>query len=96
MAMTAAQLVQCAKDFCQDVFVGPNATATFNTDQIQSAISAIDAGMNTTLANAAAAKGGATTIVAALQSQITSAMPGASVQQQALLLIYWARRAAGL
>lgn len=96
MALSAAQLLQSAQDFCQEVFVGPGVTANFTTAQIQNAIAAIDTGMNTTLANAVTAKGGATTIVAALQSQITGAMPGATVQQQALCLIIWAKRAAGL
>jgi len=96
VALTSAQLLQCAKDFCQDVFVGPNVTANFSTDQVQAAVSAIDTGMSTTLSAAVAAKGGGTTVLAALQSQVTGAMPGASAQMQALLLIYWARRAAGL
>ena len=59
MALTTAQLLQCAQDFCQDVFVGPGAVANFSTDQIQSAIAAIDTGMHTTLSNAVTAKGGA-------------------------------------
>lgn len=96
MALTSAQIALAATQFAQDNFVATNATANASTSQIQAALQALDNGMNTTLNAAVAAVGGTTLVVTALQQQITNSWPSATVQQQALLLIYWARKAAGL
>ena len=96
MALTAQQIHDAARDFAHETFVSSNTTANLGTTEIQAALTALDNAMGATLNTAVAVAGGNTTIVAALQGQILGVAPHATVQQQALLLIYWAKKAAGL
>jgi len=96
MALTPQQIQDAAIEFAIDNFSTTNTTANLGTTEIQAAIQAIDTAMNVTLNTAVAVAGGNTTIVAAFQGQILGVAPHATVQQQALLLIYWAKKAAGL
>jgi len=96
MALTAQQLAAAAGDFAQNVFVLPDATANLSVTDIQNALSGLDTAMHATLNQAAAVAGGASTVVAALLDQVQSAVPAITGQQAALVLIYWAKKAAGL
>jgi D-lyxose ketol-isomerase len=94
--LTATQVAQCAAYWALQNFVVPNVTAKYSLDQIQTAVSAIDAAFDTTLSAAVTAVGGSTTIANGLSSQITASMAGASVAQQTLLVCYVLMKRAGI
>lgn len=94
--LTTEQQTQTAAYWALNCFVIPNVTANYNLAQIQTAVAAIDAAFDVTLSDAVAAVGGSTTIVVGLSSQITASMPGASAQQQTLLVCYVLMKRAGI
>lgn len=94
--LTTQQQTQTAAYWALNCFVIPNVTANYNLAQIQAAIASIDAAFDTTLADAVTAVGGATTVVNGLSMQITASMPGASTEQQTLLVCYVLMKRAGI
>ena len=94
--LTAAQQQATAVYFANQVFVLPNATATFSLTQIAAAVAAVDNAFDTTLSAAVAAVGGSTTIANGLSSQITASMPGATVAQQTLIVCHTLMKRAGI
>lgn len=96
MVLTQDQIVQAATLFATEQFVMANLTANLGTTEIQAAFTALDNAMNATLNQAVAVQGGATLVKVALLNQIRTAVPSVTVQQAALILIYWAKKAAGL
>ncbi len=94
--LSATQVAQCAAYWANLNFVVPNVTANYSLDQIKTAVSAIDAAFDTTLSAAVTAVGGSTTVANGLSGQITASMPGATVQQQTLLVCYTLMKRAGI
>lgn len=95
-SLTGAQQAAVAAFWANACFVQPSVTANYSLDQIASAVAAIDNAFNTTLAAAVTAVGGSTTIIAGLSGQITQSMPGASAQQQTLLVCHVLMKRAGI
>ena len=96
-SLTTPQVVAAASSVAAAMFGGvANVTANFALDQIQSAVSAVDAAFNVTLSTAVSAVGGSTTIANGLSAQITASMPGATVQQQTLVVCYTLMKRAGI
>lgn len=96
MALTAAQARQVAALWADVSFVQASITAKYSLDQIQTAVSAVDAAFDTTLSAAVIAVGGATTIINGLSGQITASMVGATATQQTLLCCYVLMKRAGI
>lgn len=96
MALTQQQTTQCAAYWALHNFVVPNVTANYSLTQIQAAVSAVDVAFDTTLNAAVAAVGGTTTIIQGLSAQITASMPGATAQQQTLVVCYVLMKRAGV
>ena len=94
--LSTAQQQATAAYWATQVFVAPNATATFTLTQIQSAVAAVDSAFDTTLNAAVTAGLGTSTVAQALSSQITPSMPGATAAQQTLLVCYTLMKRAGI
>lgn len=95
-SLTNTQQAKVAAFWANVSFVQAKVTANYSLDQIMTAVNAVDSAFNTTLSAAVTAVGGATTIVAGLSAQITASMPGASAQQQTLLVCHVLMARAGL
>ena len=95
--LTAPQIAAASASVASVMFGGvANVVANYGLDQIQSAISAVDAAFNTTLSAAVIAVGGSTTIANGLSTQITASMPGATAQQQTMVVCYTLMKRAGI
>jgi hypothetical protein len=104
MPLNAAQIADCAAKAAQHLFGGvaalmggtANATATVNWQDLQNAVSALDAAFDTQLATAVAQASGATTVVQYLAGQIPAPASGGTAQQKTVLACYVLLKRAGL
>src|SRR6476660_402760 len=88
MALTTQQIRDASAFWANKWFVAANAVAVYSVDDLNAAISAIDAAFDTTLNNAVTAGHGAQTLVQALNSVIPAPVSGATTQQKAELVCY--------
>lgn len=96
MALTAQQKIDCASFWVNASFVVPNVVASFSTTDIQSAVTAFDGALDTTLSAAVTAVGGGMTVINGLASIIPAPFSTASAAQKTLLLCYVLMKRAGL
>lgn len=93
MALTPDQIGEVAVYFIEQVFVAKNVTANLGTVDIKNAVQALDNAFDTTLATAAAAVGGGTTIINGLASVLPAALNG---QQKTFVAVYVLMKRANL
>ena len=104
MALTAAQIADCAAGVASHLFGGQarlmggvsQVTCTVNWTDLQNAVAALDAAFDTTLATAATQQPSTDTIVQYLAAQIPAPASGGTAQQKTILACYVLLKRAGL
>ena len=104
MALTAGQVADCAAKVALHVFQGVVAlfgggivgTANVSWTDLQSAVSAVDAAFDTTLATASTQAPTTDTILQYLASRIPAPVSGGTAQQKTILAIYVLAKREGL
>ena len=94
--LTPQQVRDTSAYWANKWFVAAQATATFNIDDINNAVTQIDIAFDTTINAAASAGHGTQTVVQALNSVIPSPFSGASTQQKAELVCFAIMKRYGL
>ncbi len=94
--LTTQQIRDSSAYWADKWFVAANAVAVYSLDDLNAAISAIDAAFDTTLNAAVTAGHGTQTIVQALNSVIPAPVSGATAQQKAELVCYAIMKRFGL
>jgi hypothetical protein len=87
--LNPTQIAAAAAAFAQQMFVKPNATANLSLTQIQAGITAIDNVMSSTPSAFSTAYSGSANVGAAFGAAVSAAVPGSTVTQQGVMLIFW-------
>ena len=98
--LNATQIAAAARAFAQQQFVTPNVTANLNLTQIIAGITAIDTVMSDSPAafNTAYGTGGTNSfnVGSAFGAAVSAAVPGSTVAQQGVMLIFWCQQVTGI
>jgi hypothetical protein len=94
MALTSPQNRDAAAQIASKIFNG--AVANFNLADLQSAVTAVDNALDSTLNQAVAVVGGATTVASAMAQIIPAPFSSATAQQKSLLVCYVIMKRAGI